>query len=102
MVGAFGKGAFEPVEQFRPLLLQQQALELGAQFGAWGHQSRLATGLVRRRLGQRVPTDAAHEPVRGQIALRLLAQERGHLARAVEQVARGGDVACGQRHRRSR
>lgn len=100
MVGAFCKGAFEPVEQFRPLLLQQQAPELGAQLGARGDQPRLAAGLVRRRLGQRVPAHAAHEAVRSQIALRLLAQEGGHLARAVEQVARGGDVACGQRQRR--
>ena len=79
---------FDAVEQFKPLFLHEQALELSAQLGTWGNQARFAGGVARRDFGERVPSNAAHQAIGSEIPLRLFAQKYCHLTRTVEQVAR--------------
>jgi len=101
MICAFGKRRLHAIQQFGPLLLQQQALQVRAQFGTRRDEPRLAARFVRRHFGERVPAHAPHQTVGRQIPMRLLAQELRHLTGSVQQFAgrRNFGGHCRQRGR---
>ena len=87
VIRAFGERAFHALEQLMPVLLQHEAAQLLAQLGARRGQTRTRLGVGGRQLVDRVPTHAADQASRRQIAALLRAQVVRHRAGLFEEVA---------------
>jgi hypothetical protein len=95
VVDALHVGAFHTFQQFRPLLLQYEPLELLTQIRAGWCETRASLRVCRWHVVNSIPSHAAHETCGRQIAVLLVSQELRKHAGMFKRVARRGDRRAG-------